>query len=208
MTNLCLSLTERLRLREDISAASSRACLKVLKFDVSLEVEHMYRPVELLNAFFAAGELQQQGDLECLLRRGEECLLSRDEQQPQGLGRGSPVPATAIGYGHIGDGNIHINVLVWEEATAEEVAAIQRLSDTLVYGLVKKHKGSISAEHGVGVLKAAAVSALKGPTFLQLLQGIKGCFDPQGILNPYKGWRVAGAAAGPSACWCFEGDTI
>lgn len=143
----------------------------------------MYRPVELINALLADGRLD--GDFESLVERGESLL--RDQRR-----RESPnsLPAIAVGYGHIGDGNIHINVLLQHRATAEEVRQIQRSCDTLVYGFVRQHKGSISAEHGVGVLKAAAVPDLKGPVFIELIKGVKRCFDPQGILNPYKGWRA------------------
>lgn len=172
------------RLREDIAVASASRSLKVLKFDVSLDAAHMYRPVELINALLAEGQLE--GDFHSLLERGEELLRQQHSEDSH-----HSLPAIAIGYGHIGDGNIHINVLVLDGATAEEVNRIQRFCDTLVYGFVKQHKGSISAEHGVGVLKATAVPPLKGPDFIELVKKVKRCFDPQGILNPYKGWREA-----------------
>ncbi|KAL8444680.1 hypothetical protein Emag_005392 [Eimeria magna] len=181
------------RLREDIAVASASACLKVLKFDVSINVAHMYEPVELLNALLSAGEKLENRDFTSLVKRAEALSLQGAVQQQGEKQQRRPLPAVAIGYGHVGDGNIHINVLIHHNATAEEVQEIQLLCDKLVYGFVRSQKGSISAEHGVGVLKAAAVPSLKGPDFMHLVTGVKRCFDPNHILNPYKGWRDSGS---------------
>ncbi|KAL8275860.1 hypothetical protein Esti_000196 [Eimeria stiedai] len=182
------------RLREEIAVASVSECLKVLKFDVSINVAHMYEPVELLNALLSAGEKLEKRNFTSLVKRGEVLLRGAEQRQGKKQQRRS-LPAVAIGYGHVGDGNIHINVLIQRSATAEEVQEIQQLSDELVYGFVRSQKGSISAEHGVGVLKAAAVPSLKGPDFMHLVTGVKRCFDPNCILNPYKGWRDTGHTA-------------
>ncbi|KAL8433510.1 hypothetical protein ACSSS7_003801 [Eimeria intestinalis] len=186
--------TDTWRLREDIAVASASACLKVLKFDVSINVARMYEPVELLNALFRAGEKLDNRDFPSLLKKAKACLIrGAKEEQEENQNHLRPLPAIAIGYGHVGDGNIHINVLIQHSASGEEVQEIQQLCDKLVYGFVRSQKGSISAEHGIGVLKAAAVPPLKGSDFMHLVTGIKRCFDPNNILNPYKGWRDIGA---------------
>ena len=56
--------------------------------------------------------------------------------------------------------------------------------NTLVFDAVARHGGSISAEHGIGSLKAAKLPHYKSPVALQMMRAIKGALDPQGIMNP------------------------
>jgi FAD/FMN-containing dehydrogenase len=56
----------------------------------------------------------------------------------------------------------------------------------VVFGVVKKYNGSISAEHGVGVMKRDILHIYKDPVALDLMRGIKQLLDPNGILNPGK----------------------
>ncbi len=94
---------------------------------------------------------------------------------------------TAIGFGHLGDGNIHFHVLapkgvegrVWELG---EGKAISRR----VHDLVTEWGGSISAEHGIGQLKRDELARLGDPAALQLMRAIKTAIDPQGLFNPGK----------------------
>ncbi|XP_008048023.1 D-2-hydroxyglutarate dehydrogenase, mitochondrial [Carlito syrichta] len=86
-----------------------------------------------------------------------------------------------VGYGHLGDGNLHLNV------TAEAFST--SLLDTLephVYEWTAKQRGSVSAEHGVGFKKRNVVGYSKLPAALQLMHQLKALLDPKGILNPYK----------------------
>ncbi|PJF17345.1 putative D-lactate dehydrogenase (Cytochrome) [Paramicrosporidium saccamoebae] len=93
-----------------------------------------------------------------------------------------PAISQIIGYGHFGDGNIHVNV-----ATQHYEAAVVAQIEPYIYELVRKHGGSISAEHGVGVLKAPQMGRFaKTAAEMALLRNIKTLFDPRGILNPYK----------------------
>lgn len=55
-----------------------------------------------------------------------------------------------------------------------------------VYEFVRQHNGSISAEHGIGLMKAGALPYSKGPVAIELMRRIKETVDPYGILNPYK----------------------
>ncbi len=91
-----------------------------------------------------------------------------------------------IWFGHIGDGNLHLNILKpadWSiEAFKQETASI----NAHVYGLVKEYAGSISAEHGLGLLKRDHLSDSRSEAEIQLMRQIRLLFDPDGILNPGK----------------------
>ena len=90
-----------------------------------------------------------------------------------------------VDFGHLGDGNLHYNVQAPEGADAAEFLRTQeeRIND-IVYGSVKAHGGSISAEHGVGSLKAHTLPYYKPAVALDLMRDIKGALDPQNIMNP------------------------
>ncbi|WP_408589912.1 FAD-binding oxidoreductase [Novosphingobium sp.] len=93
----------------------------------------------------------------------------------------------AVGFGHLGDGNIHYHVLApagvdaasWQ---AGDGKAISRM----VHDLVTQWGGSISAEHGIGQLKRDELARLGDPVALALLRAVKNALDPQGLLNPGK----------------------
>ncbi|VVC92863.1 unnamed protein product [Leptidea sinapis] len=85
------------------------------------------------------------------------------------------------GYGHIGDGNIHINVTVPEYS--KEVCD---MLEPYIFEQVAKLKGSISAEHGVGFRKPQFIHYSKDESALRLMKDLKHLMDPNGILNPYK----------------------
>lgn len=89
--------------------------------------------------------------------------------------------AVAHYYGHIGDGNIHVNVHV-PGAAPQPKAEIE----ALVYGVVREHGGSVSAEHGIGVTKLGYIGYSRTPEELALMRTIKQAIDPRGILNPGK----------------------
>ncbi|KAG6465591.1 hypothetical protein O3G_MSEX015251 [Manduca sexta] len=89
--------------------------------------------------------------------------------------------SVVFGYGHVGDGNIHINVIV-PEYTKE----ICSLLEPYIFEEVSKFNGSISAEHGIGFRKPHFIHYSKDPSALQLMKDLKQLMDPNGILNPYK----------------------
>ena len=93
-----------------------------------------------------------------------------------------PVP-----FGHVGDGNLHFNftqpVAMNKEAFLERWEALNRV----VHDIVVAHGGSISAEHGIGVLKRDEGRRTKSAVELDLLLRIKQALDPKGIMNPGKG---------------------
>ncbi|KAI0724439.1 FAD-binding domain-containing protein [Cerioporus squamosus] len=86
-----------------------------------------------------------------------------------------------VGYGHVGDGNLHLNVVA-----AAYTPEIEAALEPFVYELVASYKGSISAEHGIGVMKTHALQYSKNPTSIEWMKRIKALFDPNGIMNPGK----------------------
>lgn len=91
---------------------------------------------------------------------------------------------TIVNFGHAGNGNIHVNLLVNPD-DAQEMARAEHCLDR-VFSLVLACKGTLSGEHGVGLEKRAFVEREISPAALELMRGIKRIFDPEGILNPEK----------------------
>ena len=89
-------------------------------------------------------------------------------------------------YGHIGDGNLHLNILRPEHLTVEEFMAKGHAMSPKIFSLVQQRQGSISAEHGVGLLKRDFLQFSRSPAEIAAMRGIKQLFDPQQILNPGK----------------------
>lgn len=89
-----------------------------------------------------------------------------------------------VSYGHVGDGNVHLNVLPPSGLTREEVAERIYAAKAVVNEVLDGFNGSISAEHGIGRLKKADFLARVPSTQLQLLTAIKQAVDPAGIMNP------------------------
>lgn len=94
--------------------------------------------------------------------------------------------ARPMPFGHIGDGNLHFNVS--QPVGMDKKAFLdqwQAMND-VVFAIVLKHGGSISAEHGIGRLKRDLMPKIKSPVELEMMHGLKQLFDPKGILNPNK----------------------
>jgi FAD/FMN-containing dehydrogenase len=89
-------------------------------------------------------------------------------------------------FGHLGDGNIHYNVS--QPLDADRAEFLKRWDDVnhAVFAVVAKHGGSISAEHGIGVMKRDLLPSVKDPVAFDLMRTLKRMLDPQGILNPGK----------------------
>lgn len=91
-----------------------------------------------------------------------------------------------IWFGHIGDGNLHINILRPEGMTKEAFVKECQKVDELVFKAVEKQQGSISAEHGVGLTKKSFLTYTRSQEEINLMKGIKKVFDPDLIMNPGK----------------------
>ncbi len=90
-------------------------------------------------------------------------------------------------FGHIGDGNIHVNLLKPENLTMEAYAKLcKEKIDPDIYRLVLEYEGSISAEHGVGLLKRDILPQAKTPEEISYMKALKKVFDPHGVMNPGK----------------------
>jgi len=89
-------------------------------------------------------------------------------------------------FGHVGDGNIHYNVMQPPGMDKKDFLARWHEVNQVVFAVVKKYAGSISAEHGVGVIKRDILQDYKDPVALDLMRGLKHLLDPNGILNPGK----------------------
>ena len=95
--------------------------------------------------------------------------------------------ARVIAFGHLGDGNLHFNVRAPAGVDGGAWLAPRRAEITaLVHDLVTAAGGSISAEHGIGVLKRADLARLGNPAKLAAMRAIKVAIDPMNIMNPGK----------------------
>ncbi len=91
-----------------------------------------------------------------------------------------------VWFGHIGDGNLHINILRPKDLTKEIFVAECQKVDILIFQAIQKHKGTISAEHGVGLTKKSFLTYTRSQSEIDLMIGIKKVFDPDLIMNPGK----------------------
>ncbi|KAL9610055.1 MAG: hypothetical protein Q9167_005216 [Letrouitia subvulpina] len=144
----------------------------VYKYDLSIPLADLYRLVEDTRERLASAR-----------------LIGDDESNPV---------VGVVGYGHMGDSNLHLNV-----ATRRFDPDVEKELEPFVYEWVSRHNGSISAEHGLGLQKKPYIAYSRGETMIRLMKEIKHHFDPvyvpakfsyayttdqeqKGIMNPYK----------------------
>ncbi len=91
-----------------------------------------------------------------------------------------------VAFGHLGDGNMHTNLT--QPVGADKQAFLDRWVEVnaAVHAIVAKHQGSISAEHGIGVLKRHLLPEVKDPVAMDVMRAVKTALDPLGIMNPGK----------------------
>jgi FAD/FMN-containing dehydrogenase len=142
-------------LRETIAESCGKAGA-VYKYDLSMPVTKLYAMVEDIKV-----RLQDQG------------LYAPNRPE-------LPV-SDVVGYGHMGDGNLHLNITA-KAYTPDITDAIE----PYVYEWTQQHQGSISAEHGLGQMKAPYLHYSKSPDMIRTMTSLKRLFDPNYILNPYK----------------------
>ncbi|HEY6463518.1 MAG TPA: FAD-linked oxidase C-terminal domain-containing protein, partial [Polyangiaceae bacterium] len=89
-------------------------------------------------------------------------------------------------FGHIGDGNLHVNVM--KPADLEKSAFLARVKDADrdLFDLVRAHGGSVSAEHGIGLLKKPWLSWTRSAAEIEVMRAVKKALDPGNVLNPGK----------------------
>jgi FAD/FMN-containing dehydrogenase len=127
----------------------------VYKYDLSIPIGELY---DLVN--------------ETRDRLTEAGLLGNDASHPV---------VDVVGYGHMGDANLHLNIPV-----RKFDKSVEKQLEPFVYEWVQKRNGSISAEHGLGVTKKPYIGYSKSETMIKLMKQIKDLYDPNGIMNPYK----------------------
>lgn len=91
-----------------------------------------------------------------------------------------------VWYGHIGDGNLHLNILKPDDLDAQEFQERCKIVSSELFHIIESMDGSISAEHGVGLLKKPFLSHTRSTEEIALMRHIKRVFDPKGVLNPGK----------------------
>ncbi|CAB4253994.1 similar to Saccharomyces cerevisiae YDL178W DLD2 D-lactate dehydrogenase, located in the mitochondrial matrix [Maudiozyma barnettii] len=126
----------------------------VYKYDVSLPLKDLYSLVEVVNKKLVEADL---------------------------LGSAPKPVIAAVGYGHVGDGNLHLNV-----ATRLYSKEIECTLEPFVYEYVSSKHGSISAEHGLGFQKKNYISYTKSEPEIKMMKDLKKHYDSNGIMNPYK----------------------
>ena len=89
-------------------------------------------------------------------------------------------------FGHVGDGNLHINVMKPDALAREEFFRQTGAADHAVFELVQRHDGSISAEHGIGLVKKDYLAYSRSPAEIRLMRQLKAMMDPDNLLNPGK----------------------
>nr|BFE92360.1 hypothetical protein GCM10020185_28960 [Pseudomonas brassicacearum subsp. brassicacearum] len=94
-----------------------------------------------------------------------------------------------VWFGHIGDGNLHLNILKPENLSKDEFFAKCATVNKWVFETVEKYNGSISAEHGVGMTKRDYLTYSRSPVEIEYMKAVKAVFDPNGIMNPGKIFR-------------------
>jgi FAD/FMN-containing dehydrogenase len=94
--------------------------------------------------------------------------------------------ARVVAFGHLGDGNIHFNVTQPVGADKQAFLDQWRAMNDVVHDVVASYGGSISAEHGIGVMKRDELVHVKDPVAIALMRQLKATLDPNGILNPGK----------------------
>ncbi|HBP21779.1 MAG TPA: FAD-binding oxidoreductase, partial [Planctomycetes bacterium] len=93
--------------------------------------------------------------------------------------------ARALSYGHAGDGNLHVNLLR-DELSAERWQEVLAQAGPAIVSRIVSLGGTISGEHGIGLIQKDLLPLQLGSAELDLMRGIKQVFDPLGILNPGK----------------------
>jgi FAD/FMN-containing dehydrogenase len=91
-----------------------------------------------------------------------------------------------VWFGHIGDGNMHINILKPANLSREKFLERCLGVNDLLFPVIQRLGGSVSAEHGVGLVKKPFLGYTRTPAEVSLMKGVKAVFDPAGIMNPGK----------------------
>ena len=145
-------------LRENVAVSSCNYGY-TLKYDLSLSSKDFYKIVEETRRVIRDTSEMSQSDKDSII---------------------------TTGYGHIGDGNLHLNISLPGYENKELQDKLTRVVESFVMNFVREAKGSISAEHGIGQQKAPFLEYSKSQPMIDYMKRIKSVFDPNQIMNPYK----------------------
>ncbi len=134
---------------------------------------------DLVEAQYRAAPVHLRNDVSVPQVRLAEFIAAADEQMVRAFPDLRP-----IAYGHVGDGNVHYNVLPRKDLGHEVTAERYEECEVMLLGLAAGMQGSISAEHGIGRTKRHAFLEMTNPVELALMRELKAMFDPKGILSP------------------------
>lgn len=191
---------------KDLLGKKTSTCL-IIELDGSLfQVEEDAKKVESLCARFGAHALKKAKDK----KEADDLWETRRAISPSLFKLGTKkinediaVPRTMIpqlterlktisekyelimaNFGHAGDGNIHVNIMI-DKGNKEEEAKAEKAVEEVFRAALELH-GTISGEHGVGISKQPYIGMELGNREIEIMKGIKRVFDPQNILNPGK----------------------
>ena len=91
-----------------------------------------------------------------------------------------------VAFGHLGDGNIHFNFSVPKGGDSAAFLSRWEEISRVVHDIVREFGGSISAEHGIGIMKRDEIFRYKNTTEIEVMRALKRTLDPNNILNPGK----------------------
>jgi len=94
--------------------------------------------------------------------------------------------ARPVAFGHVGDGNVHYDILPPEGAHGDALDPAIETIEQAVFDVVDRYQGSISAEHGIGQAKRITLAGRKSPVEMEMMRSIKAALDPHGLMNPGK----------------------
>lgn len=160
------------------AAANTAGCLAVETAATSEQVAQLWRTRKALSpALRNIAPKKINEDVVVPVSRIPELIEGLEQ-----LSASSGIPI--VNFGHAGNGNIHVNLLINPDDPKQMAAADDCLDE--VFGLVLRLQGTLSGEHGIGLVKRNHIRQELDPTGLQLMRDIKRQFDPNNILNPGK----------------------
>jgi FAD/FMN-containing dehydrogenase len=169
-------------LGESLQAAAERSLLKDASIATSLAQSHaMWKLRESVPEAQRHHGASLKHDVSVPISKIPE-LIERGSELVRRLAPEGEV----VSYGHMGDGNLHFNVSQRSGASSAAFLAHAAPLETAMFDLVESLGGSISAEHGIGRLKAAELARRADPVKLAAMRALKTALDPKGILNPGK----------------------
>ena len=134
----------------------------VYKYDLSIPISELYSIVEDIRGRMSSADL---------------------------IGEGDKYPVLGVvGYGHMGDSNLHLNV-----ATRRYDKQVEKQLEPYVYEWIEKRNGSISAEHGLGLAKKAFIGYSRDKTMIRLMNQLKNLYDPVSRILPHIMLKLANA---------------